>query len=207
MSFELHKRYVDCVDAAGNAAIAYSATLRWGVLRLRYRTIAVNGAERRCSELEWRESVSMEASAPPIQRRLFESADGIVDWTCEMPRATTRIGEVCGDGYAEVLHMTVPPWKLPIDELRWGRFHGQGAWAVWIEWKGAMPQRWVFGDEGDVQFDDGRVLTDRRIGDAVPLLAWLLPRRIRRAREQKWCSRARLGGASGWAIHEVVRFR
>ena len=70
----------------------------------------------------------MEASAPPIHRRLFESADGIVDWTCEMPRARTRIGEVCGDGYAEVLHMTVPPWKLPIDELRWGRFHGQGAW-------------------------------------------------------------------------------
>ena len=67
-----------------------------------------------------------------------------------------------------------------------------------------MPQRWVFGNEGDVQFEDQRVITDRRIGDAVPLLAWLLPRRIRRAREQKWCSRARLGGASGWAIHEIV---
>ena len=87
MSFDLRKRYVDCVDADGNAAIAYSAALRWGVLRLRYRTIAVNGVERRCSELEWRESVSMEASAPPIRHRLFEGAEGIVDWTCEMPRA------------------------------------------------------------------------------------------------------------------------
>lgn len=225
MSFELRKRYVDCVDAQGNAAIAYSATLRWGVLRLRYRTIAVNGAERRCSELEWRQSVSMEASAPAIRRRLFDSANGIVDWTCEMPRATVRIGQVRGDGYVEVLHMTVPPWKLPIDELRWGRFHGEGTWAVWIEWKGAMPQQWVFRDGVELSVagsrlsasstdnwrpttdNSPRVLTDRRIGDAVPLLAWLLPRRIRRAREQKWCSRARLGGASGWAIYEIVSFR
>jgi hypothetical protein len=203
-SFELRKWYLDCVDADGNAAIAYWAKLRWRYINLYYRTVAINGVERRCTEVSWRQSVSMEASAPPIRRRLFEGADGIVDWSCEMPRAKARIGSVRGDGYAELLRMTVPPWKLPIDELRWGRFIGGGKWAVWIEWRGALPQKWAFGDAGDVRFDDERVLTDRRIGDAVPLIKWLLPRRIRRAREQKWCSRASLGDDRGWAIHEVV---
>ena len=221
-SFDLRKWYLDCVDDDGNAAIAYSARLRWRLIDLRYRTIAVNGVERRCAALEWRESVSMEASAPPIRRRLYDGADGIVDWWCEMPRAKARIAGVRGTGYAELLRMTVPPWKLPIDELRWGRFHGGESWMVWIEWMGAMPRRWVFRDgvelpvascqlpdlsTGNGQLATGNVLFDRRIGDAVPLLKWLLPRRIRRAREQKWCSRATLGGDGGWAIHEIVSFR
>jgi hypothetical protein len=206
-SFELRKWYVDCVDEGGNAAIAYWAKLRWRYINLYYRTIALNGRERRCSELEWRQSVSMDASAPPLHRRLYEHADGFVDWLCEMPRAKVRIGEMRGEGYAELLHMTVPPWKLPIDELRWGRFIGGEKWAVWIEWRGASPQSWTFGDGAPaLRLEDQRVLTDRRIGDAVPLIKWLLPRRIRNARERKWCSRASLGDDRGWAIHEIVSF-
>ena len=220
-SFDLRKWYLDCVDADGNAAIAYSARLRWRRLSLHYRTIAVNGVEHRCSALSWRQSVSMEASVPPIRRRLYDGADGFVDWSCEMPRAKARIGEVRGDGYAELLHMTVPPWKLPIDELRWGRFIGGESSMVWIVWIGAMPRQWVFRDgvelpvagcqlpefsTGNGQPATGNVLVDRRIGDAVPLLKWLLPRRIRRARERKWCGRARVGGVEGWTIHEIVSF-
>jgi hypothetical protein len=206
-SFELRKWYVDCVDEGGNVAIAYWAKLRWRYINLYYRTIALNGRERRCSELEWRQSVSMEASAPPVHRRLYEHADGFVDWLCEMPRAKVRIGEMRGEGYAELLHMTVPPWKLPIDELRWGRFIGGGKWAVWIEWRGPEPRTWTFGDGAPaLRLEDQRVLTDRRIGDAVPLIKWLLPRRIRNARERKWCSRASLGDDRGWAIHEIVSF-
>ena len=145
-SFELRKRYLDCVDADGNAAIAYWARLRWRYINLYYRTVSINGVERRCTEGSWLQSVSIEARTPPIRRRLFESADGIVDWSCEMPRAKARIGEVRGDGYAELLRMTIPPWKLPIDELRWGRFIGGETSVVWIEWRGPLPQKLVFVD-------------------------------------------------------------
>src|SRR5438034_9233880 len=238
-SFELRKWYLDCVDAEGNAAIAYWAKLRWRYINLYYRRVAVNGVERRCTEISWRQSVSMEASAPPIRRRLFEGPDGIVDWSCEMPRAKARIGDVRGDGYAELLRMTGPPWKLPIDELRWGRFIGGETSVAWIEWRGPLPQKLVFRDgvERDgvvhddrvelplvgqalacpdrlkpvpqravLHFGRDRVLADRTVGDALPLLKWLFPRRIRNARERKWCSRATLGEVSGWAIHEIVSF-
>jgi hypothetical protein len=225
-SFDLRKWYLDCVDEEGNAAIAYWARLRWRYIKLYYSSVSVNGAERaslrRCEEpridgaaLSWRRSASMKALESPIRRRLFESGEGVVDWSCEMPRAEAEIAGVRGVGYAEVLRMTVPPWKLPIDELRWGRFLGSDTSVVWIDWRGAAPQTVVLRNGNSVggasvlddevrlndatlRFDRARELQDRAIGDALPLL--------RDARERKWCGRGTLDGAGGWAVHEVVTF-
>lgn len=231
--FDLRKWYLDCVDEEGNAAVAYWARLRWRYIKLYYSSISVNGLERgsrrRCEEpridgaaLSWR-SASMEALESPIRRRLFESVEGVVDWWCEMPRAEAAIGGVRGIGYAEVLRMTVPPWKLPIDELRWGRFLNRDTSVVWIDWRGAAPQTLAFHQGNSVggasvsddevrlndttlRFDRTRQLQDRAIGDALPLWRWLLPRRVRDARERKWCGRGALDGAGGWAVHELVTF-
>jgi hypothetical protein len=46
--------------------------------------------------------------------------------------------------YAEKLEMSVKPWKLPLAELRWGRFLSETDTIVWIDWQGEMPVNWVF---------------------------------------------------------------
>ena len=44
-----------------------------------------------------------------------------------------------GTGYAERLELSIRPWRLPIRELRWGRFVSEGASMAWIDWQGADP--------------------------------------------------------------------
>ena len=44
--------------------------------------------------------------------------------------------EFNGLGYAECLTVTVPPWQLPIRQLRWGRFVAPDRSLAWIDWQG-----------------------------------------------------------------------
>ena len=61
--------------------------------------------------------------AAPMMYR--ESAGSIV-WTCLQPGSRVNISlgdrQLAGLGYAECLSVTLPPWRLPLSELRWGRF-------------------------------------------------------------------------------------
>lgn len=59
--------------------------------------------------------------------------------------------EFVGTGYAERLDMTLAPWALPFEELRWGRFIGPSRSAVWIYWRGGLERRWAFVDSSAVQ--------------------------------------------------------
>ena len=59
--------------------------------------------------------------------RLLETPFGSVEWSCDAPGAGVEI--VCEDGvtirgagYSEHMVLAMLPWKLPIDELRWGRW-------------------------------------------------------------------------------------
>ena len=138
-----------------------------------------------------------------------------------------------GLGYAERLTLGLPPWRLPIDELRWGRWIAAdgGRSIVWIDWRGAQPLTAVFVDgvrHGAATVDDDRVaasdavllLTGRRvlhrralsevIGAAGPL-ARVFPAAWLGMEDRKWMSMGTLHGAgappeTGWAIHEHVRF-
>ncbi|HYE03211.1 MAG TPA: hypothetical protein VD963_08240 [Phycisphaerales bacterium] len=182
-------------------------------------------------------SGSWEPTAEPIDRLVLDDADGTVRWHCLMPRARARVrveggGTLEGLGYAETVELTVAPWNLPIQELRWGRFGAESGWAVWFEWAGARPQRLLvengrerapvsLGDEG-VCWDDGSVglgesstIREGALGmtalAGVAPLRKLVPPAVLGTREAKWLSRARMtrGGTApvpGWAIHEVVRF-
>lgn len=126
--------------------------------------------------------------------------------------------------------MTLAPWKLPIQELRWGRFLSDSDSLVWIDWKGSYScrivlQNGILGrattiDEDEVRLNrhgglrlaPGDVLRKGGLGETalsvIPGLSRLFPRKILEARECKWRSRAELrhgdSSSSGWAIHEVV---
>lgn len=246
--FRLRKWYLDVVGDDGGAAILYHARLAWGPLRIAYgAALTTDGAgtrERatlrpggephettdaiawRCAPLRlhgtWRRQ------AAPVRQELMPG----VTWDCRAPAADTELA--IGDrrwrglGYVEALTMTVPPWRLPFRELRWGRALAAGRSTTWIDWRDGLARRWavidgaratlatcaddrlVAADGGALTLGRERVLRDAPLAGtlaAVPGLALLVPRRIRRAQETKWLSRATWSdGASGWAIHEVVRW-
>jgi hypothetical protein len=137
----------------------------------------------------------------------------------------------CGLGYAEHLTMTVPPWKLPIQTLRWGRFTSASDWIVWIDWQGEFSRRIVYRngknaapsvlEDDRIEFDDGyRLRMDRSLTiregalgttalSAVPGIRKTFPARLLEIDECKWRSRGRLEkpgspAVEGWAIHEIV---
>lgn len=168
---------------------------------------------------------SLEESAPTT---LFQDDRGEVNWQVLSNRADAmvRFGEMSGRrleglGYVERLEITIPPWQLPIRELRWGRIVTEGADAVWIEWLGPHPLKIVRQDgvrtsEHEFEQDQGSVLRDGPISETVlariPILRRALPARVLQTHETKWLSRARSRvsggepGQSGWGIHEVVRW-
>lgn len=61
-----------------------------------------------------------------IQARIFDSEEGHLDWKCYQPASKVKLkikDQVLeGSGYAKQLIITIPPWEIPMNELRWGRF-------------------------------------------------------------------------------------
>jgi hypothetical protein len=174
---------------------------------------------------------------PPFEATIYDSSEGSVNWRCLHPRARATIqlgrGRVLeGFGYVERLEMTLAPWKLPLQELRWGRFLSDSASLVWIDWKGTHSRRIVLRNgllesasvinesnvalngNGDLRLVTGDVLRNGALGETalaiIPGLKRLFPKKFLSVRECKWLSRAelRLGDSisSGWAIHEVVKW-
>ena len=155
--------------------------------------------------------------APRFAAELTEG----VHWDCVQPRARVELRmpdgrTLRGRGYAEVLSLSIAPWRLPIHELRWGRFAGERHGAVWIEWLGPHPLKLVLLDGARVdampplRLSDEVVLRSGRIGETA---LRLLPRRLPGLglEETKWRSRGELALPGeppdrGWAIHEVVRW-
>lgn len=238
------KWYLDCVDERGNLSIAYWARLRWralsliraSILQLRQGRVTTRARSGRIAapqldgdSLSWR-GLGLQIE---MRRRAARFATSLVDgvlWRCEMPRAEGVIrddqGELRGDGYAEVIEMSLAPWKLPIDELRWGRFVTPADSVVWIDWRGPRPLTLVLRDgspdraamvhDSKISLENEELILDQRQTIRDAMLGALvkrvpLPKRIAQAREQKWRSRGRLmrDGAvvgSGWSIHELVCF-
>jgi hypothetical protein len=258
--FSLSKWYLDCVGEDGTVFIGYWGRIRWKRLAVSYASVLflppgglahsrswlTRCAEPRAGRTEvlWSSrrmgvEAGWKAAAAPVSRRLLDERGGSIDWDCVAPAARARVlledGKgVTGPGYAERISMTIPPWKLPIDELRWGRFLGSDRSVIWIDWRGPRPLSLVFADgaevagasvtNGGVDLPGGGRLSLRnprtiREGPVVPaaLSAWrpfsaLVPAGFARARELKSLSRGILWEPSGrevegWAIHEVVRLR
>lgn len=259
--FLLSKWYLDCVSEQGDVFIGYAAVLRWRGLVVRHSSILRHQRDRdltrhasapACSppdvaagSIAWSSSELnvtgvWRSISRPVERTIFESELGSVEWRCLQPGALAEIHvgadfAIRGLGYVECLTLSIPVWRLPIDELRWGRFLSESDALVWIDWRGPKPLTLVFHNGAQTACekltDDNLVLsggstalvlTDGRVLRAGPLaetaLAGLsrirkwLPLRILRTDERKWCSRGTLTAAgeparSGWAIHELVSWR
>ncbi len=225
--FHLSKWYLDCVGEDGSVFLAYRAELCWRDLRLHFASVLDHDTllqetppPRQTSGVWQWESPCLGVSAhwdpldQPVHRTLIEG----VDWSCHVPRgraqAVVRGKHIRGLGYVEHLTLTVPPWRLPIRELRWGRFLGEQTGLVWIECSGPHPLSEVFlnGSPADAAvlealvLDAGRTLRDGPISTILSGIGKLFPARILQLRETKKCSRGLLRDDAGWAIHEEVRW-
>lgn len=258
--FSLTKWYFDCVATDGRAVIGYWASLAWHNVALTWQNVTLYEAGRPPVSRSSLVSASLpevvgdtitwcapalgcvagiESQQPPIEERLLASDAGIVDWRAEAPAAVVTFKldgctPVHGPGYAERIFISIPPWRLPIRELRWGRWIDLAAHrsVVWIDWRGDSPRTWVFVDgikapaavvTDEIICADGMkiVLGERRtlharafaeIASTIPPLHAVVPKSLLALRETKWCSAGTLlerGAAeqTGCAIHEVAVFR
>lgn len=253
------KWYLD-VAAERRAAIGYWASLHYRDLRVVWQSMTsyapeeppshswsiLRGAEPRrvAASVAWtckplRTHFEVDSEVASLSERLWtdDEGSGTVDWCCEVPVGMARVklpdgSTLAGTGYAERITMTVVPWRLPIRELRWGRWsdHGARRSLVWIEWRGPQPRTWVYLDGQRV---DGVITDDAVVGDGfelqlarvfmlesralaevldgLPMLSKVVPATLRDMRESRWFSEGKLctGGNSigGRAIHETVSFR
>jgi hypothetical protein len=258
--FALTKWYMDCVDADGRTAIAYSTTLTWRGLSVNWHSLAT--AEPGTPPMERTTTGSIAAPAiengditwdagslesrftcqsrtAPIARRLLDNSDGTIDWCCESSCANVTVERaghkpIRGRGYVECLTMTLPPWRLPIETLRWGRWIGDAVdrSVVWIDWRGPHPLTAVFAnghpqanavvadagltlDGATLSFGRAETLYARSLGDALgvlrPVLAPLLPSAWFALEDRKQMCRATLqsgerDAVEGWAILETVNW-
>lgn len=254
-SFSLTKWYLDCVSDAGEVTIVYATELHWRGARLHLMsvlngaegnvrtqtamarcTITQTGGEIRAEAPKLGVSGTWEADSSACRRTIYQTKAGGIEWRCLQPRSRVQVRvddrATSGLGYAECLTLTVLPWKLPLEELRWGRFVSPEDSLVWVDWKGAYNTRFAMvngavrellrATDGEVVTADARLRIDagftlrkgrlqRTILPDIPAVGKLLPSSMLRVEEEKWCSRCeifRCGGSSpGWAIHEVVHWK
>ena len=167
--FHLSKWFLDFIGEDGESMIFYSAKLKWHgftvsytswlrydgltgvVVKSRFHHVQV--PQINDNKITWKDekfgvSGTWESLENMIQTRIFETEEGFLDWKCFQPaskvqlRITDKVIE--GRGYAELLTLTVPPWKIPMDELRWGRFASDKNNMVWIELREKEKQQWLW---------------------------------------------------------------
>lgn len=253
--FELVKWYMDCVTDRGDLAVVYCAEFRWRRIRASFSSVltVVNAAIEsrsamggyRLSSADGLISVKIPrlrlwgnwtADAVSVERTVYEDARGSVHWNCLQPRSVVRLQmgerEFVGLGYAECLRVTLPPWQLPMRELRWGRFVSPGDALAWVDWQGdystsfaihngqacepqTVTDAEVVMQGGMLRMDESFSLRAGQVGSTVlpgvPALGKLLPRSLFNIEEHKWRSRGVLNASDrishGWVIHEVVDWK
>ncbi len=253
-TFHMKKWYFDCISESGDALILYVSELRWRGLHLHYSALLRNRSGvsnartsmRRCtpgmdgSGFIKLDAPAMEvsgtwcAASSQLEQTLFASEEGTVHWHCMQTKsqATVRCGRhsVAGLGYAECLTLTIPPWRLPMRRLQWGRFLSPEESVVWIDWTGDFSRSWVWRngekveavtvDEAGICFsaeerlilDRATVLREGRLGSTIlasaPALRKFFPRAMSGINERKWLSAGEyqrgIYHSRGWAIHEIV---
>src|SRR5262249_4477885 len=174
-------------------SIAYTGTVRWGLVRLHYSSLLESTGSRVTEQhslrkqrepethdslISWRaKTLKMEGEwrtdSVALLDTIYRSQNGSIEWNCLMPQAHTRFKNRRGLGYAEHLTMTIPPWKLPLQTLRWGRFTSARDWTTWIDWQGEFSRRMVYRngklvqtlllEDDRIEFDNGVLVLDRSL--------------------------------------------
>lgn len=177
-NFRFEKLYLDCIDDSGNCLIIYLAKLKLSFIRLTYSGVIFsdsNGITTEKSSLkklalpvagntlnftnpQLQISGNWKSIDGPLASLLYsESPDRKVYWDCHHPKALADIVYLNktykGLGYAETLFLTIKPWKLPVEELRWGRFLSENYTVIWICWTGSNPVNSIFCN--GIEYNDG----------------------------------------------------
>jgi hypothetical protein len=167
--FYIDKWFLDFTGNDGEAMIFYAAKLIWHGLSANYtswlnydpksgvkvksRFRNVHFPEKNENSIAWGDkkfgvSGKWNSNAKPIQARIHDSDEGYLDWFCFQPASKVQLiingKSLLGKGYAEQLIMTVPAWKIPMDELRWGRFVSEENNLVWIELRKDERKKWLW---------------------------------------------------------------
>ena len=170
--------------------IFYAATLKWQGLQVSYtswlhhhpaegtrllsRLRHVQMPVREGSLISWADpgfgvSGTWTSRSPMVEDRIFDSEEGYLDWHCYQPASDVRLTvngkSLEGRGYAEQLIMTVPTWKIPMDELRWGRFGSDEDTLIWIELREKEKKQWLWhnGEKiADAVIEDDHIVIPER---------------------------------------------
>jgi len=189
-NFHLSKWFLDFTGESGEAMIFYSAKLTWhrwsasytswldynpgSRVEVKSRFRKVNIPQLKGTQITWNDSIFgisgiWKSAAPMIEARIYNSEEGFLDWKCFQPASKVRLqlnGRILeGSGYAEQLILTVPPWKIPMDELRWGRFVSNDNNLVWIELREKTRYKWLWINSdkiSDCTIEDDRILIPER---------------------------------------------
>lgn len=168
--FHLHKWYLDVAAEDGRTFIGYAAEMTWRGVKVpyvsylylrpdgkvesktRFRKLSIPEIET--ETVTWKDERfqifgEWEGAVAPLNAKLHDDEHGHLDWRCHLPAATCRLsfGDEApfeGQGYVEHLEMTVLPWHLGLDELRWGRYVDPEHPLTWIELRGQPYRKWVF---------------------------------------------------------------
>lgn len=176
--FCLKKYYFDLIDAQGNVVILYDAHLQIFGVKIPYSAMILSQdgstiqrsflSSSVCEEKGVFSSKKLNVSGrwkeiePPLPtQKLLNQKHRQLLWNCYLPKAMVEVKMTdkifSGLGYAEVLKMNFFPWKLPISELKWGRFLSENHCVIWIEWIGKQPLKKVFWN--------GKLIQDVQISD------------------------------------------
>lgn len=251
--FRISKWFLDFLGPDGKVMIAYVAHMSWHGITVPYTSILWHDPATGISQksrftsacrpkvednlIKWVDprfshNAAWNAKANPIGARLYETEKGFLDWQCLQPLSKVTVvaeGKVHeGEGYAEVLHMTLPTWEMPMNELRWGHVFTQEDWVVWIEIREDQTRQWVWWNgkqQKDCQISDTSIYLpepainitldqqvvleeEKKIRDVVrklsrylPGFSKVIPESFLLADQIKWVSRAEVQKSDGTVMH------
>ncbi len=184
-NFFLEKWFLDFVGSDGKVMIFYAAKLTWHGITVPYTSYLkydVNGSinfrtrfrniqipEISDNDIDWGDKAfkvtgNWRSDVAPIKSCLFDSPEGSLQWNCFHPVSNVRIKmkemEFTGKGYAEKLVLTLPPWDIPMDDLRWGHFISDNDYLVWIQIRKEGDKNWVWFNGKKI---DNCLITDDQI--------------------------------------------
>jgi hypothetical protein len=254
--FKLEKLYLDSIDDSGNCFVIYYAKLEFFFVRITFSELIFSDASGMTIEKKSLKKISKpltndlllyfnhfmqirgswKRTSPPLMPISFkDKLNRELIWNCHHPKAFTEIeheeSKYRGFGYAETISMTIKPWILPMEELRWGRFLSDDFTITWIEWKGDYPLHKIFcnGTEyKDAIFESQGVVFGRgayslifkeitiirkgklsKVFSKMPWLKIIFNKRILNTTEIKYKAKSILNlnsetKATGWSLYELI---